>query len=491
MVRRAERRRAADADDQAGDQAGRQGRFARSSPAAEHRALNVQIPGQTIFAGLGFYPNGQLLGRLVVQGCANIDPCQVLWLPGLPTLPLEKARQAGLYSVIKPHKNIKVVAVAAGGYLAAPALKATQDVLSAHPDLNVIVSSGDQMIAGAVKAAQVAGKAGRIKMYGNGCTFEAKQLILQGKQTGCTVYLPRTEGRLVVQSLIASVNGTFGESGVSIDPTPLSSIGGLGTKADISESRRSSTRRRRHGGWATVSCRGPPVRLAVTRSPSQTRGRLTDEAYRYVRDGILRGQFRTGSVLPEVEIARAIGISRTPVRQALGRLLNEGLVEVGSRRQVIVRGFTAEHRAEFLLLREALEGVAVQRASEQITEEEVDYLRLLVMRQQRVARRGDDDAFLDLDEEFHLKIVEAGRLPILYGMLRQLRGFVRVARLDAARPRGVLEQVSEEHAQIVDALERHDAPAALAALKDHLHRSDYAIAGRRPAARHKKRGGGA
>ena len=197
------------------------------------RIAKVQIPGQTIFAGLGFYPNGQLLGKLVVQGCKGIDPCQVLWLPGLPTLPLEKARQDGLYSIIKPHKNIKVVAVAAGGYLAAPALKATQDVLAAHPDLNVIVSSGDQMIAGAVKAAQLAGKAGEIKMYGNGCTFEAKQLILQGKQTGCTVYLPRTEGRLVVQALVDAVNGK-GKTGVSIDPTPRSPIGGLGTKANIS-----------------------------------------------------------------------------------------------------------------------------------------------------------------------------------------------------------------------------------------------------------------
>ena len=196
------------------------------------KSAKVQIPGQTIFAGLGFFPNGQLLGKLVVQGCAGIDPCKVLWLPGLPTLPLEKARQDGLYSIIRPHKNIKVVAVAAGGYLAAPALKATQDILSAHPDLNVIVSSGDQMIAGAVKAAQVAGLAGKIKMYGNGCTFEAKVLIQSGKQAGCTVYLPRTEGRLVVQALVDAVNGK-GKTGVSIDPTPRSPIGGLGTKANI------------------------------------------------------------------------------------------------------------------------------------------------------------------------------------------------------------------------------------------------------------------
>src|SRR5262249_26273714 len=141
--------------------------------------------------------------------------------------------QAGLYQVIKPHKNIKVVAVAAGGYLAAPALKATQNVLQAHPDLNVIVSSGDQMIAGAYKAEQLAGKSG-VKMYGNGCTFEAKTLTLADKQTGCSVYLPRTEGRLVVQALVDAVNGK-GKTGVYINPLKYSSIGGLGTKANIAK----------------------------------------------------------------------------------------------------------------------------------------------------------------------------------------------------------------------------------------------------------------
>src|SRR5262249_45736160 len=97
------------------------------------RDVNVQIPGQVIFSGLGFYPNGQLLGQGVVKACASLNPCEVLWLPGLPTLPLEVARQDGLYQVIKPHKNIKVVAVAAGGYLAAPALTATTNILRAHP----------------------------------------------------------------------------------------------------------------------------------------------------------------------------------------------------------------------------------------------------------------------------------------------------------------------------------------------------------------------
>jgi len=210
------------------------------------------------------------------------------------------------------------------------------------------------------------------------------------------------------------------------------------------------------------------------------RGRRTDEAYHYVRDAIMRGELPTGSVLPEVEVARTLRISRTPVRQAFGLLLKEGLLEVGSRRQLIVRGFTPEHRKELLLLREALEGVAVRCACEVMTDDDVDYLRLIIIRQRRAARNGDDDAFLDLDEEFHLRIVEAAQLPILHALLGQLRGFVRVARLDASRPATVLEQVSAEHERLVDALDRRDVEAALAALVEHLHTSDYAIAGGDP-----------
>jgi DNA-binding GntR family transcriptional regulator len=210
------------------------------------------------------------------------------------------------------------------------------------------------------------------------------------------------------------------------------------------------------------------------------RGRLTARAYQYVRDGIIRGDLGTGTVLAETEIARALGSSRTPIRHALHQLLREGLVEVGSRRQLIVRGFTEEQRAEILLLREALESVAVVRACEVMALEEIDYLRLLLIRQRRTARQSLNEDFLDLDEEFHLKIVEGARLPILYGFLGQLRGFVRVARIGAMRPPGVLAQVVDEHEAIVEALEQRDSAAARSALIEHLHRSDYAIAAPKP-----------
>ena len=206
------------------------------------------------------------------------------------------------------------------------------------------------------------------------------------------------------------------------------------------------------------------------------RGRLTAKAYSYVRSAILSGEFPSGSVLAEEELAEALGSSRTPVRHALSLLLKEGLLEVGARRQLLVRGFTPDHRREIAMLREALEVVAVRQASSVISDDDLDQLRLLVLRQRRVAAAADQEAFLELDEGFHLKIAEAANLPILYGLLSQLRGFVRVARLDVDRPPAVLAEVTGEHDSIIDALERHDAEAAVAALLAHLNKTEYAEA---------------
>lgn len=196
------------------------------------RNTKVQVPGLTAQIGIGFYENGQILGQLTVRACQNRNPCEVFWLPGLPELPLEKARTDGLNSILKRHRHIKVVSVQAGGYLAEPALKATQNVLRANPGLDVIVSSGDQMVAGAYRAARLAGKETQIRFFGNGCTFESKRDILAGKLFGCAVYMPKTEARIATDLLIRAVQG-FNVGSRSIDPLSLSPIGPIGTKANI------------------------------------------------------------------------------------------------------------------------------------------------------------------------------------------------------------------------------------------------------------------
>jgi DNA-binding GntR family transcriptional regulator len=214
----------------------------------------------------------------------------------------------------------------------------------------------------------------------------------------------------------------------------------------------------------------------VSVSGTSGRGRLTTRAYEHLRDGILRGNLEVGSVLGEADVADDLRMSRTPVREALRLLLKEGLLEVGSRRQLVVRGFTARHRAEILELREAIEGIAVRHACETMTADDVDELRLLLMRQRRAANEGREDDFIELDEQFHLRIAEKAQLPIIHQILGQLRGFVRVMRLGSNRDREHLRQVVAEHEAIADALEAHDAERALGILTEHLHTSEYALA---------------
>jgi DNA-binding GntR family transcriptional regulator len=204
-------------------------------------------------------------------------------------------------------------------------------------------------------------------------------------------------------------------------------------------------------------------------------GRLGEQAYEYVRRGILAGEYPIGSIVSDGEIAEALGMSKTPVRQALKLLAQEGLLETGQRRQLVVRGVTPEFRLEVLESREALERIAVAHACRDMPIEEIDYLRLSLIRQRRAAEAGNEAEFIELDEAFHLTIASASGLPTLARLLTQLRGFVRLMRLGTARHRGHLFRVLEEHEAIVDALEKRDERAALAALAEHLHTSEYAL----------------
>lgn len=199
---------------------------------------------------------------------------------------------------------------------------------------------------------------------------------------------------------------------------------------------------------------------------------LTEAAYEHVRMSILRGRFSVGSIVAEREVADELGISKTPVRQALQMLRREGLLEVGRRRQLIVRGFTARHRTEVLEIREALEQISVRHAATEMPVEEIDYLRLLVMRQHRAVQGGRDDEFVDLDEEFHIRLAEGADLPIVAKSIAQLRGFVRIMRL-GTNARDARHAVTE-HTAILDAIEARDADAATQALFAHLRNSSAA-----------------
>ena len=193
------------------------------------RETDVQVDGMVVQMGIGFFEDGKDLGDLTVQACKGKNPCQVAWIPGLPSLPLEKARTDGLKEVLAENDNIKIVAEQPGEYLAAPALRPTQNILQANPEVDVVVSSGDQMIVGAEKAVRQAGKAGDIALIGGGATVDGVKAIKEGRWFGSTVYVPKTEGRVVTEHLVRAVRGDDIE-GKSIDPLDYSKAGRVVTK---------------------------------------------------------------------------------------------------------------------------------------------------------------------------------------------------------------------------------------------------------------------
>ena len=216
----------------------------------------------------------------------------------------------------------------------------------------------------------------------------------------------------------------------------------------------------------------------------ETRQSLTEKAYQHVRGGILRGELSEGTALAEGMLAERLGISKTPVRQALQRLRTEGFLEVGPRRQLVVRGLTTEHRDEILRIREALEEIAVETACRVMPYEQVDILQLTLLQQKRAADAYDEQAFLALDEQFHVLIAQGANLPMVARLLEQMRGFARLMRLGQTQPPEHLKEVLAEHMRILDAIERRDSTTALQALHEHLHHWDYLFSVQPPPAEH-------
>lgn len=200
---------------------------------------------------------------------------------------------------------------------------------------------------------------------------------------------------------------------------------------------------------------------------------LTQRTYERMRAGIIGGRYPSGTVLGEGRLADDLGVSKTPVRHALNRLREEGFLVPGPRRQLVVADLSPERRAEIRNVRKALETIAVRTACEVSSIDDVDHLRLLLIRQRRAADAHAEDDFIELDEELHLAIAVAAHLPVVERMLSTIKGFVRVIRLGTARSRDHLYNVLAEHEAIVDAIEARDSDAAHAALMAHLERADY------------------
>lgn len=182
-------------------------------------------------------------------------------------------------------------------------------------------------------------------------------------------------------------------------------------------------------------------------------------AYQATKDQILSGAVHGGQLLSEVEVAAALGVSRTPVHEAFLRLAAEDLLELLPRRGAVVVPVPPREATDLLEMRLALESSAVRRLCRTSDTLEALFAELtdLISAQREGAAAGDEHRFAAADDAFHHRIVEAAGNAIgqrFYGSLRdrQRRMMASVVRSDTARAARLID----EHGRLADAIQRRD-----------------------------------
>jgi DNA-binding GntR family transcriptional regulator len=199
---------------------------------------------------------------------------------------------------------------------------------------------------------------------------------------------------------------------------------------------------------------------------------LSRQAYTAIRSSIRTGAITPDGFYSEVQLAHALRISRTPVREALIELEREGLVEIVPQRGFRLRSISDLERQEAYTLRGLIETYVVRRLAKEATDDEIAGLRRLIDHQAKVS--GEAASFLEADEDFHLALAAILDLERTRRILLTLRGIIWLAGLDAISNPARTKAVIEEHRAIVDRLAAHDANGAAKAMRSHLENTQRA-----------------
>ena len=189
-------------------------------------------------------------------------------------------------------------------------------------------------------------------------------------------------------------------------------------------------------------------------------------AYRYIRSGIQDGEFSPGERLREIDLAKQIGLSRTPIREALSRLETEGLVAHDATRGVVVAELDYSMVTELYYMREVLEGSAARLAAQHASDVEISILEDLC--QQYEAALNDQNALTLSNRRFHETLYRCSHNRYLLNMVTVLHdalsllGGTTLDNLERA------EETLREHRNVVAAIRARDADAADQALRTHI-----------------------
>jgi DNA-binding GntR family transcriptional regulator len=195
---------------------------------------------------------------------------------------------------------------------------------------------------------------------------------------------------------------------------------------------------------------------------------LKELAYRQIRDRLVSGRLEARSVYSAIQFADGLGVSRTPVREALLQLAAEGFLDVIDGRGFRVRDHSEKEIRDLFETRRLIEAHVVERAVEGVSAEELADLDRNQKTLAERGRRGDPVSFLETDREFHMSLVRRNGNELLVSLMDRIRNHIAIFGLRALGREGRTGQVVAEHARILKALHRHDRAEAVRAMRDHL-----------------------
>lgn len=195
---------------------------------------------------------------------------------------------------------------------------------------------------------------------------------------------------------------------------------------------------------------------------------LREQVADHLREEILSNRLAPGTELGEVALARSLGISRGPLREALGQLAAEGLVTIVPRRGAVVKRFTRQEFIDAYEVREALESLAIKLAVPRLTDADKAELHQMCEEMDRAAADGDTDRFFDINRHFHARLVQASgnkKLEEVHGQLVAQMGRLMKQSVEL---RGGTEQSAAEHHRILEAVDAGDPVLAARLLEEHI-----------------------
>ncbi len=207
---------------------------------------------------------------------------------------------------------------------------------------------------------------------------------------------------------------------------------------------------------------------------------LSAEIYNNLRNGILSGSIEQGTRIVEESLARQLGVSRAPLREALWMLKRDGLLREESARDTRVISLTEDDIRELHLIRTVLETLAYQHAAPRLDATDIAELGQLVDRMQQAGTAGDSSLMADLDYEFHQRLCRTSGLPRVYRIWDEQHVLFRLWLNVVARAHdGDVDEIIASHRDLLAAIAARDNAAIAKQTRRHVYSVGSALAEKR------------